>query len=62
MRWLDNITDSMEMSLSKLQEIVEDRGDLHAAFHGVAKIQKQLSDLTKTTKQCQICWHHGYSI
>ena len=44
MRWLDNITDSMEMSLSKLQEIGEDRGVWHAAFYGVAKSRKQLSN------------------
>ena len=37
MRWLDSITDSMEMNLSKLQEIVEDREDWHVAVHGVAK-------------------------
>ena len=37
MRWLDNITDSMDMNLSKLQEIVEDRGSWCAAAHGVAK-------------------------
>ena len=39
MRWLDSITDSMDMNLSKLQEIVEDRGVLCAAGHGVAKNQ-----------------------
>ena len=44
MRWLDNITDSMEMSLSKLQEIGDDRGVWHAAFHGVAKSQTRVSD------------------
>ena len=44
MKWLDSITDSMEMNLSKLQEIVSDRGAWHTAVHGVAKSQTQLDD------------------
>ena len=49
MKWLDSITDSMEMNLSKLGDIVKDREAWRPAVHGVKKSQTQLSDCTTTT-------------
>ena len=55
MRWLDSLTDSMDMNLSKLWKIVEYRGAWHATVHGIVKRRTQLSNSTTTIVESFPC-------